>query len=132
MAMTPLPHDASDADLLAYVDHWAGLLEAENYQAAYAFTDHDPHMGWTPELIREAIKGYGRALSSQKVTVEGRPTDVVQRKEVTRWPSPRAAGIGQIWYDLNIDGLASDLTATFWIVETPDGLVLRLNDIHVM
>jgi hypothetical protein len=33
---------------------------------------------------------------------------------------------------LNIDGLASDLTATFWIVDTPGGLILRLNDIHVM
>ena len=30
------------------------------------------------------------------------------------------------------DGFASDLTATFWIVLTDAGIVLRLNDIHVM
>jgi len=41
-------------------------------------------------------------------------------------------GIGDIWYDLNIDGYASDLTATFFIQKRTDGLVLVLNDIHVM
>ncbi|HVE78056.1 MAG TPA: hypothetical protein VNA89_04295 [Gemmatimonadaceae bacterium] len=130
--MTPLRRDASDADLLAYVDRWAALLEAEDYEAAFALTDHDPIAGWAPELLREVIKGYAEASTSQKVTLEGQPTDVRQRKEVTRWPVPRPAGIGQIWYDLNIDGRATDLTATFWIVATPDGLVLRLADIHVM
>ena len=130
--MTPFPHHASDADLIAYVDRWAALLENEQYEAAFAFTDHDPSQGWTPRLIRRVIKAYGEGRSSQKVTVQGKPTDVSQRKEVTRWTSPRRAGIGEIWYDLNIDGYASDLTATFWIVDTPQGLTLTLNDIHVM
>ena len=86
----------------------------------------------TPELIRDVIKGYGEALPTQRVTLVGKPTDISQRKKVTRWPQNKVKGIGQIWYDLNIDGFASDLTATFWIVSTPAGLILRLNDIHVM
>lgn len=89
-------------------------------------------MGWTPVLIERVIKSYGDAFPAQRVTLNGKPTDITQRKKVTRWPENRLKVIGQIWYDLNIDGFVSDLTATFWIVSTGNGLVLRLNDIHVM
>ena len=89
-------------------------------------------MGWTPELIRNVIKSYGKASPTQRVTLAGKPTDISQRSEVTRWPQNRLKGIGEVWYDLNIDGFASDLTATFWITSTPAGLIIRLNDIHVM
>ena len=130
--MTPLPHTATDQDLIALIDRWASLLEKEAYSEAYLLTDHDPAMRWTPELVQTAIKSYGEASSSQRVTLAGKRTDITQRKEVTRWTKSRLKGIGEVWYDLNIDGLASDLTATFWIVSTPDGLVLRLNEIHVM
>jgi hypothetical protein len=118
--------------LIAFIDRWASLLEKEAYSDAYQLTDHDPAMGWTPELIRDVIKSYGEALPTQRVTLEGRPTDITQRKKVTRWPGNRLKAVGEIWYDLNIDGFASDLTATFCIGSTPEGLVLRLNDIHVM
>jgi hypothetical protein len=130
--MTPLPRDASDADLIGHVDRWAALLEAEDYDGAFAFVEHDPDMGWTPDLIRELIKGYGEGSPGQKVTVEGKPSDVQQRKTVTRWSPPAPAGVGEIWYDLNIDWVASDLTATFNIIDTPRGLALQLNDLHVM
>jgi hypothetical protein len=89
-------------------------------------------MGWTPDLIRSVIKDYGNASPAQRVTLEGKPTDVTQRKEVSRWSQNRLKSIGEVWYDLNIDGFASDLTATFWIVSTEKGIALRLNDIHVM
>jgi hypothetical protein len=89
-------------------------------------------MGWTPDLICRVVKSYGKALATQRVTLAGKPTDIMQRKEVTRWEKNRMKGIGEVWYDLNIDGLASDLTATFWIVESGGGVILRLNDIHVM
>ncbi len=130
--MTPLPSTASDDDLIAFVDRWASLLEREAYAEAYQLTDHDPSMRWTPELIRNVIKSYGEASPTQRVTLAGKPTDIAQRKEVTHWPQNRPKGIGEVWYDLNIDGYASDLTATFRIVSTPAGLILRLNDIHVM
>ena len=130
--MQPLPHDTSDADLIAFVDRWAVFLEGEDYDAAYQFTDHIPEMKWTPSLMRDVIKGYGDALPHQKVTVLGQPTDITQRKVVSRWRRNALNESGEIWYDLNIDGLASDLTATFRLQETDDGLVIRLNDIHVM
>ena len=40
--------------------------------------------------------------------------------------------MGVIWYDLNIDGFVTDLTATFDLFETPEGISVQLNDIHVM
>jgi hypothetical protein len=130
--MMPLSSTSTDDDLLAFVDRWASLLEKEAYSEAYQLTEHDPDMGWTSELIRSVIKSYGKASPTQRVTLAGKPTDISQRKEVTRWPQNRLKDIGEVWYDLNIDGLASDLTATFWIAATPAGLILRLNDIHVM
>ena len=128
----PLPSNATDDDLLCYIDRWAALLEAEDYDAAFHLTEHDPYMQWTPALIREVIKAFGEGRESQRITVEGEPTDIRQKKEVTWFPSRRASGDGEIRYDLNIDGFVSDLTATFWIERTASGIVLRLNDIHVM
>jgi hypothetical protein len=89
-------------------------------------------MRWTPELIQEVIKSYDECRSEQRVTVIGKATDISQRKEVMRWPINRHGYIGEIWYDLNIDGYASDLTATFGILESSDGLTIELSDIHVM
>ena len=130
--MTFLPQTTSDEDLIRFVDEWAALMEAEDYTTAFNFTAHDPYMRWTPELIRQVIKSYDECLPNQRVTLKGVPTDIEQRKEVTRWPSVRNGSIGEIWYDLNIDGYASDLTATFAIKISTDGLIIELGDIHVM
>ena len=58
------------------------------------------------------------------------------RHEVDRWESPRDLGdgrlaIGQVWFDLPLDGEWSDLTATFEIQRAVGGVQLVLNDIHV-
>jgi hypothetical protein len=130
--MTPLPANVSDSELIDFIDRWCALMEAENYAGAFAFTEHQAAMHWTPQLICEVIKAYGDATPTQKVTVAGLPTDIRQRKNVSRW-EPNARGcIGEIWYDLNTDGFVSDLTATFDIYQSPHGLVIRLDDIHVM
>ena len=123
---------ATDHDLLLVIDDWVRLLEAEDYQAAFDFADPDPGQRWTADLVRLVIKSYGEADELQRATVEGVPTDVAQRKEVDRWPANARGTVGEVWYDLNIDGLASDLTATFDILELPEGLGLRLRDVHVM
>src|SRR5271156_1090859 len=112
--MILLPFDASNNDLIEFIDGWAALLDAEDYRAAYDLTEHDSTMHWTSEMIREVIKAYGEGASGQKVTLSGQPTDIVQRKQVMRWKPNASGSIGQILYDLNIDGFASDLTATFW------------------
>lgn len=131
--MELLSDTSTDADWIAFVDRWAALMEREDYEAAYAFTEHDRHQGWTPDLLRQVIKNYGDARADQRVTVVGVPSDVHQRKSVDRWDTNRTGEvIGEIWYDLNIDGVASDLTATFRVVRVPGGLAVRLNDIHVM
>jgi len=127
-----LPENASDAVILAAVDRWAALLEAEQYQAAFNATDHDPAMRWSAELMRDVITQYGDAEPGQRVTVDGKPTDVSQRKNVRRFPGNKHGLVGHVWYDLNINGLASDLTATFGLRAERDGLVLVLEEIHVM
>jgi hypothetical protein len=111
--MTPFPSTISNAELITFIDGWAALLEVGDYQAAYQYTAHDPEMQWTPELMREIIESYGDAEPGQRVTVVGMPADVQQRKEVDRWPINRSGGVGEIWYDLNINGQVSDLTAIF-------------------
>lgn len=130
--MKPLAHNSTDAELLLYIDQWVRLLDAEDYESAFALTEHHPEMGQTPRLIREIIKSYGESNPEQKATLTGKPTDITQRKEVTRFDiSPRGEA-GEIWYDLNIDGITSDLTATFTIRATPGGLIIQLDDIQVM
>lgn len=130
--MAHLPHAATEKDLIRFADQWAMLMEREDYSAAFAFTAHDPYMNWTPELIRQAIKSHGACKPDQRVTVDGLPTDVHQRKEVQWWDESRNGSVGEIWYDLNINGFVSDLTATFDIQREPDGLMIRLSEIHVM
>lgn len=130
--MKPLPETVTDVESIYFVDQWAALMEGEDYEAAYAFTEHDTYQGWTPNLIRHVVKSYGDAREDQRVTVAGEPSDVAQQKDATRWEENKHGILGEVWYDLNIDGVASDLTATFEIVRVSSGVILRLNDIHVM
>jgi hypothetical protein len=130
--MKPLPHDSSDSELIEVVHQWVRLLEAGQYDEAFIFTEHVEKSGWTPTFIKQFIEGYGDAEPGQRATLVGKPTDVSQRMEVTRWDTNSYGEIGEIWYDLNINGLASDITATFRICSVPGGLVVKLNDVHVM
>ena len=130
--MELLPLDSADVDLIAFADRWAVLMESEDYAAAFAFTEHDGAMKWTPDLIRDVVKAYGDADPNQRVTLDGKSTDISQRKNVDRWDANAHGAVGEIWYDLNIDGVVSDLTATFTLIQRADGLTIQLNDIHVM
>jgi hypothetical protein len=125
-----LPAAATDDELVSLAHLWATRLEACDYRGALAMTDHDWN-GWTPEVLRECIERYGDAVPGQRVTVAGVPSDVSQRICVTRWGEQKGA-VGELWYDLNINGVASDLTATFYLTVVPDGLVLSLSDVRVM
>src|SRR4030095_6544292 len=105
--MERLPETAADAELIAFVDRWAELLEREDYAAAFALTEHDQHQGWTLDLVRQGVKSYGDAREDQRVTVAGVPSDITQRKKVSRWEENKYGVVGEVWYDLNIDGVAS-------------------------
>lgn len=131
-AVRSFPIDVADDELLLFVDGWAMLLEREDYEAAFAWTGHVAQSTWTADFIRQVIKGYGDANPGQKVTLDGIPSDVSQRKIIDRWADTKRPTIGQIWYDLNIDGLASDLTATFDLYRTNDRISILLDDVHVM
>ena len=108
------------------------MLEAEQYDAAYDATEHGPATDWTPDLMRQVITQYSDAEPGQKLTLEGKPTDITQRKRVRRFAKNKHGFVGHVWYDLNINGLASDLTATFGLRAEPGGVALVLDDILVM
>lgn len=130
--MKLLSVSASDDELIGFIDGWVALLECEDYSSAFRYTDQDPAMAWTPQSIRDVIKEYGTKRPNQRVTVRGVPSDVIQRKEISRSTDNLNGLIGEIWYDLNIDGVASDLTATFDLIADGEVLRILLNDIHVM
>ena len=129
--MPSLPPDADDPQIIDFIDEWVRLLEKEDYDSAFGLTEHSSHMGWTPNLIERVIKAYGDELPNQRVTLRGVPSDVTQRKNVDWWQRG-GAELGQVWYDLNIDCVVSDLTATFDVERTSVGVSITLNDIHVM
>jgi len=128
--MQSLPQTATDDQIVGVVDRWVQLLEAQEYEQALSLIGNGPS-GWTSDLLRQFIEGYGDAEPNQRVTLQGKPTDITQRIEVSRWPEQQGC-VGEVWYDLNINGFASDITATFDIRTTSGGLVLYLNDVHVM
>ena len=58
------------------------------------------------------------------------------RHEVDRWESPRRReggeeALGEVWFDLPLDGEWSDLTATFEVRRGEAGMWLVLREIHV-
>jgi hypothetical protein len=127
--MTPLPFSVTDDELISFLDHWVFLLEQEDYEAAFEFTDHED-TGWDFDSIRDVIKSYGDADPNQRVTVQGTPN--AQRKEIDRWPDTTPDGaFGHVWYDLNVDGKTSDLTATFFLKRKADGVTVSLEEIGI-
>ncbi|UUZ46932.1 hypothetical protein LP420_24980 [Massilia sp. B-10] len=115
-----------------FVDGWVRLLENEDYTAAFYYTTHYPSDQWTPDLMRAVVKGYGESNPAQKVTLHGKPTETWQRKEVSCRDEPEFGAVGNVWYDLNIEGDLSDLTATFTIYKNAKGFIVVLEQIHLM
>lgn len=130
LLMITLPSNSTNDEILEAIDAWVVKLEQEDYSAALAMVEHRP--SWTPELLRKVIKSYGDELPEQRVTLEARRTDISQRKEVDRWDDAPNGTLGEVWYDLGINGLVSDLTATFRILPREGRLVFYLTDVHVM
>ena len=132
-----LPASASDAEVLAVVERWAGLLAAEDYEGAYGMTAHEPYFEWTAQLMREVIEGYGLPdphpdgpfKVSPLETAKGGPAP--RRRVNHDDPSKRNGAIGDVWFDLPLNGECSDLTATFSLYRSDGGIVLSLNEIHV-
>jgi hypothetical protein len=136
--------DATPTEILKAVQAWVKLSEQEDYQNAYAYTEHNEYYQWTPELIKDVIYGYGLPEPHPsgeifKVTAVS-PAGTEDRKlyhEVDFYDEPlpyeekQAEITGQVWYDLPLNGEWSDLTATFQIVKREAYLTLELAEIHV-
>jgi hypothetical protein len=142
-----LAANATDEDIIGLIDQWVILLEQEKYEEAYLYLDTETF--WSAELIRDIIKSYGDEMDN-KVTLHNNGTAMdgagnveaaKQRKEVVGYSKQRTIeeGIdwfdenrGEVWYDLNINGLVSDLTATFDLERRSGRIHIVLQDIHVM
>ena len=131
---------ASDEEILALVRDWVGLLAAKDYDAAFALTEHDPYYGWTPPRIRRVVEGYGSLeptpTAHQVTPIAEASGGPAPRHQVSRWEEPQARttnseAIGEVWFDLPLDGSWSDLTATFEVRRRDERLLLVLNEIHV-
>lgn len=136
--------DATPTEILKTVEAWVKLLEQEDYQNAYAYTEHDEYYQWTPDLIKEVIYGYGLPELhpsgeifkitdiNQASTEHRKPShEVNYYEEPLPYEEKEAEIIGQVWYDLPLNGEWSDLTATFQIVRREAHLTLELAEIHV-
>jgi len=134
---TRLTASASDQEILAVARDWAHALAAQDYERAYAVTAHDPYYAWSASLIRQVVEGYGfpekQPAGPFRVTPLGdakggpRPRHKVRRYEKK---APNNA-VAEAWFDLPLNGVWSDLTATFAVYPIGDELVLCLNEIHV-
>jgi hypothetical protein len=140
-AMIVLHRDASDDEILDLVRKWVAALAADDYAAAYQMTAHDPYWQWTPNLMRNVIAGYGLPEPQPDgvmhhvtplETAKGGPSP---RFVVTKYEPPRNEPngeiLGDVCFDLPLDGEWSDLTARFEILFDAEGLKLVLNEITV-
>jgi hypothetical protein len=139
--MKTLPLEASDQEILDAVREWVGLLIEERYTDAYEFLSHEERShGWTPELIATLIQNYGspEPLESTEVfkvtSLEDAKVDPPRymplRQDVHRYGKHYPEGY--IWFDLPLNGYASDLTATLEFRVRKNHFVFELTDIHVM
>jgi len=133
-------------DLENAIHVWLDLLGDENYKEAYEFTFHDPYYQWTPELLEKVINGYGLPYENDRIPIYKVTTwstaisepDRKYYKEFNLFDKPGVYSnqgfveMGEIYYDLPIEGAWSDLTATFKILQSADFTTLELNEIHVL
>jgi hypothetical protein len=140
--MHALP-DRTDKAVRSAIERWVGLLVEQRYDEAMAMLA--PSAMWTPELLVTVIRNYGSveprddgrtfSVTAPAVTTEGGDA----RFEAT-WLDPPLTNrldyapdlLGHARYDLPLDGAWSDVTATFEILDLPEGAVLALDDVHVM
>jgi len=122
------------------------LLAQERYAEALDMVGHDPTLGWTPELLKDVINGYGlpwtevggtlHVVSDRRITeaIETRryeKVDLYAKPLPIQHRIPRWSFVGSAWFDLPLDGHWSDLTATFDVVRAVDHSILELNEVQV-
>jgi hypothetical protein len=129
--MRTLPLHATDDEILEVARDVADLLATDRYDDALKLVDARGH--WTPALLRSVIRNYG----SVEPRADGSAFRVTSLRDARGGPSPRhevdrQRGSVYVWFDLPLNGEWSDLTATFEATERDGGLILVLDDVHVM
>ncbi|NUP08842.1 MAG: hypothetical protein HOW73_22575 [Polyangiaceae bacterium] len=127
--------NAPDAAILAAVEIWIDDLSRQDYDAAFARTEHDSYYRWSPPLIRRVIEGYGL----QEPHPNGEVYRVSPRADAPGLPYTRTVErmdlppghLAEVRYGLPLNGEWSDLTATFGVQLRPEHSVLVLWEIHV-
>ena len=127
--------DATDEEILALASAWIALLVEHRYDDALATIGAREH--WTPELLATAIRNYGAidpmadgsiyAVTPLANAVGG----LTPRHEVSRYEASAGARVGDVWFDVPLNGAWSDLTITFDLEMRDDRLYLALDDVHV-
>jgi len=139
--MSSLPRESEAEELLGLVRQWVDKLAADRYEQAFELipgeVDH-----WTPALARKVVSNYGSPEPREdgrtfRVTPvkEAQIRDSQPRHEVTfydRNSKRDGAKIGDVHFDLPLDGYWSDLTALFSIWKNNEIVILKLEDIHVL
>ncbi len=118
-----VPQDASNEQVLTIVRDWLDLLAREDYQAAFAAIGAWHIRGeWTPEYLRDDIKGYRSpeyypgvedfTVTEWRMAQGGNP----DAKQEVRWflePPDNFPLVGTVSFDLPLNGRWSDLCADF-------------------
>jgi hypothetical protein len=139
--MITFPTNATDDEILAVVCRWVDLLADGDYDRAQSLLlAEGTEREWPPQLVENLIGSYElppRAGDNQESRVtsvdKARVFDIEPRPSVSRWnKSPRAGVLGDVHFDLPINGIWSDLTAIFFLRQVTGGMALELFDIHVL
>jgi hypothetical protein len=134
--MRILPRDADDGAIVALVAEWVGLLAQERYVDALALLlpNGDGRLG--PWAVRRLVEKRGDLRPPADAPTH-RVTDPATATgdrawEVVRWTTPGSDDEhGEVRANLPLDGVWSDLVATFTLWRPRIGLVLELADIRV-
>lgn len=153
ISMRMLSVNASDAEIKAVLAEWTELMAQEQYAAALELIPYDTmHLYednvWTPSLLESVVYGYGLAgrtkedvladfgclykITSLKDMADSEKIlDSIEIHYDFKWF--KGNDIAEIWYDVPLNGVQSDLTGRF-ILRKTDGqhMMLVFEDLHVM
>lgn len=143
--------DVNDEEIKNLVIEWNELLAVEKYEEALSmFFSDDLECKWTPDILEQAIYGYGViGYSREEIKEMFGPEDykitsildnkekdkIINSIEITRdWKSKDENIIGIVHYDcVPLNGERSDLTARFHIKKIGENnITLKFLDFHVM
>ena len=131
----PVTVPRSEAPVLALVERWVSLLVERRYEDALVLLV--PNADWTAALLEKVIANYGFVEPRSDgrtffVTPIASALGSGPRASVTWYESARENVVGDVCFDLPLDGEWSDVTATFDIVAVGEGVALELDDVHVL